>query len=116
MSGKKKNKNRQVPASEVVKNNPVSKKADPVKKTGSKNKNSWMKWVVFVLPVIIYANTLGNSYSMDDDLVTTESQKITTQGISALPTIFTTLYSENDTQAYEYRPVVLAAFALKRQF
>jgi hypothetical protein len=59
---------------------------------------------------------LGNGYNMDDELVTI-NHRLTSQGISAIPEIFTSpYYQDNMGYAYEYRPMALASFAIEHQF
>ncbi|MFI5202928.1 MAG: hypothetical protein ACHQF2_00410 [Flavobacteriales bacterium] len=118
MSGKKnkhKDSAKKQPVTEVPKVDTKLKKPRENFSPKASDPFRWMKWMIFLLPFVIYVNTLGNKYSMDDDLVTSETNQLTTQGITAIPQIFTSLYSENDTQAYEYRPFVLASFAIEHQ-
>lgn len=64
----------------------------------------------------VFANGILNDYNLDDELVT-NNQRLTSQGISALPDIFTSYYFDNHTGSqYEYRPVVLASFAIEHTF
>ena len=52
---------------------------------------------------------------MDDDLVTNK-HKLTSQGISAIPEIFSsTYYYDEMGYAYDYRPVVLSSFAIEHE-
>ena len=70
---------------------------------------------IFLFTFILYANTLGNGYNMDDDLVTNK-HKLTSQGISAIPEIFSsTYYYDEMGYAYDYRPVVLSSFAIEHE-
>lgn len=72
--------------------------------------------IIAAFTFLLYANTLGNGYNMDDELVT-KNHRLTSQGISAIPEIFTSpYYQDNMGYAYEYRPMVLASFALEHQF
>lgn len=75
----------------------------------------WAFIVCMVLSLVFYGNTLQNGYSMDDEYVTL-GQKNVEQGIAGIPAIFSSYYSVNAKQKYEYRPVVLASFALEYQF
>lgn len=79
----------------------------------------WQKYlphVLFGLAFLLYANTLGNSYNMDDELVT-RGHKLTSKGISAIGEIFRSpYYSDNMGYAYGYRPMVHVSFALEHQF
>lgn len=65
---------------------------------------------------LLYTDTLNHGYNMDDELVTID-QRLTTQGTKALPEIFTSYYFDNMIgNKYEYRPIVLATFAIEHQF
>lgn len=73
------------------------------------------KWecILFVFTTLLYANSVFNNYNMDDELVTIQ-HRLTSQGISAIPEIFTSSYYEDASgYAYEYRPMVLATFAVE---
>jgi tetratricopeptide (TPR) repeat protein len=72
-----------------------------------------LRMIIVVLAVLLYANTLTHSYNLDDELVT-ENHRLTSKGISAIPEIFSSPYYKDDAgYSYEYRPVVLATFALE---
>ncbi len=75
-------------------------------------KNSWS--VIFLLAIVFlsYGNTLGNDYTLDDNMVVNEQ---TEQGFSAIPQIFSNKYIVRQKQAssYGYRPVVLSSFAVE---
>ncbi|MCY7411195.1 MAG: tetratricopeptide repeat protein [Chitinophagales bacterium] len=60
----------------------------------------------------LYANTLVNEFTVDDDMVIMKND-FTTQGISALPKIFSTAYRAGYTDRNEglYRPLSVAMFA-----
>jgi len=61
----------------------------------------------------LYANTIPNSYALDDELVT-RNHPLTSQGIKAIPEIFTSYYYDNKVgNYYEYRPVVLSSYAIE---
>ncbi len=50
---------------------------------------------------------------MDDELVT-KNHRLTSKGIAAIPEIFASPYYQDDAgYSYEYRPVVLASFAIE---
>lgn len=79
----------------------------------------WQKYMAYLLPALaflLYANTIGNGYNMDDELVT-RKHKLTSKGISAIPKIFSSPYYSDDMgYSYEYRPMVLTSFAIEHQF
>ncbi|HLP52200.1 MAG TPA: hypothetical protein VK154_15025 [Chitinophagales bacterium] len=69
--------------------------------------------IVVLFCLLLYANSIPNDYNMDDELVTI-NHKLTSKGISAIPEIFTSpYYSDESGYAYEYRPFVLATFAIE---
>ena len=78
----------------------------------------WTKYMPLLLcglAFLVYPNTIGNGYNMDDELVT-RKHKFTSRGISAIPEIFTNpYYSDQMGYSYEYRPVVLTTFAIEHQ-
>ena len=72
--------------------------------------------IVFCFALLLYANSIGNNYNLDDELVT-RNHKLTAQGILAIPEIFSSpYYTDEAGYSYEYRPVVLASFAIEHQF
>jgi tetratricopeptide (TPR) repeat protein len=72
--------------------------------------------VIAAFTFLLYANMLGNGYNLDDELVTI-NHRLTSQGISAIPEIFTSpYYQDNMGYAYEYRPMALTSFAIEHQF
>lgn len=70
-------------------------------------------WLLGLLAFFLYINTLGNSYNMDDTMVT-NNHPLTSQGLSAISDIFTSpYYSDAEGYAYGYRPMVHLSFALQ---
>jgi len=69
---------------------------------------------------LLYANTLRNGYAVDDSTVVSNNT-FTTQGIKAIPAIFTSSYraGDNDPSKQErvtlYRPLSVAMFAAEWQ-
>lgn len=69
--------------------------------------------LIFAFSFLLFANSIGNDYNMDDELVTI-NHRLTSKGIAAIPEIFTSPYYQDDAgYSYEYRPVVLASFAIE---
>ena len=102
------------------------KNSSPAKSVKSSNNSSWLSLnqpvqkrkiylLILALAFLFYGNTMWNGYSMDDELVT-ENHPIVSKGISGIPKIFTTRYAVNESQSYEYRPVVLVSYAIEYQF
>lgn len=69
--------------------------------------------LVLAFAFLLYANTIFNQYSLDDELVT-RNHRLTSRGIAALPDIFSSpYYSDEMGYSYGYRPVTLAFFAIE---
>lgn len=69
--------------------------------------------IVFAFSFILYLNSTFNDYNLDDELVT-QNHRLTSKGISAIPEIFSSPYYQDQSgYKYEYRPVVLATFAIE---
>lgn len=79
-----------------------------------RRKIDWMVVTIIAMCFALYSNTIPNEYSMDDELVTSTNKRIE-NGIKAIPSIFTSLYSEGKLK-YEYRPIVKVTFAIENQF
>ncbi|MFA5419563.1 MAG: hypothetical protein WC341_14020, partial [Bacteroidales bacterium] len=73
------------------------------------------KWILVILTVLLYYNTLFNYFSLDDNYINIHNEQ-NAQGIKAIPEIFTTLYSESGQEAYGYRALTRATFAMEYQF
>lgn len=69
-----------------------------------------------VIAFLLYANTLGNGYVLDDFTVI-KSNSIVTKGMSAIPEIFGTPYRRGWFESHNdlYRPLSLAMFATEWQ-
>jgi tetratricopeptide (TPR) repeat protein len=72
-------------------------------------------WFWFLLGVIMYINTLGHDYVVDDLIVATKNG-LTEKGISGIPEIFSHsyLYGYDGREDESYRPLVLTTFAVER--
>lgn len=96
----------------------MAKKTEKTKSQKKGSTQSFFQRNIFELIIVafcflIYSNSLLNGYNMDDELVT-RNHRLTSKGISAIPEIFTSPYYQDDMgYAYEYRPVVLATFAIE---
>lgn len=79
-------------------------------------KKHWIPLLIFSFSFFLYANTIGNDYNLDDELVT-RNHKFTSKGLSAIPEIFTSPYYSDDMgYSYDYRPIVHLSFAIEHQF
>ena len=75
-----------------------------------------MIFVCFLLAFLYYGNSIGNGYSMDDELVTTTDRQphvLSELGIKGIKKIFTTHSFLDGKQNYEYRPVTIYSFAIE---
>jgi len=79
-------------------------------------KNDRIIYGIFIFfSFFLYVNSLFNGYNLDDELVTL-GHRLSSKGISAIPDIFTSAYYEDTNgYSYEYRPTVLASFAIEHQ-
>lgn len=71
--------------------------------------------IVFIFSFLIYANTIGNDYNLDDELVT-RNQAVTSAGlgIENLQKIFThPYYQDNMGYSYGYRPLTTLSFTVE---
>ncbi len=72
-------------------------------------------YLLFIIPFILYGNTIKNGYSLDDNYVTNKC--ITTKGLSSTSKIFTSYYATyDDGRGFEYRPIVKLCYAIEHQF
>jgi len=74
------------------------------------------KWIwpalVFVLSFLLYSNSIGNFYALDDDIYTRKNEYIKEGGLSSIPKIFKqgSLMGFNKQNDANYRPIVLLDF------
>lgn len=83
-------------------------------------KNNWnfqrFRLILWIIGIILFANTLGNGYNMDDNLVT-QNHPVTSKGLEALGEIFTSPYYKDAMgYSYGYRPLVHVSFAFEHAF
>lgn len=69
-------------------------------------------YLILLLIVVLYGNTLRNGYSLDDDFVIYRNETVQ-KGLDGIGEILTTHYSENEKSRYEYRPLVKITFAIE---
>lgn len=74
----------------------------------------WMGLICALFAFILYANTLGHDFTVDDGTVISNN-KITKKGITAIPEIFTSSYRAGfwDRKEGLYRPLSVAMFAIE---
>jgi tetratricopeptide (TPR) repeat protein len=68
--------------------------------------------LVFVLSFLMYANSLGNFYALDDDIYTRKNEYVKEGGFSSVPKLFKqgSLMGFNKQNDANYRPIVLLNF------
>ena len=74
--------------------------------------------VIILFTFSLYANTLKNTYSLDDYIIQGQGGQLVNEGISSIVDIFSTTYTSKNTvdgpeKSYGYRPMVRALFALE---
>ncbi len=74
-----------------------------------------LKWLIVIITVIFYGNVVFNGFSLDDKYINVNNPQ-TAKGIAAIPDIFTSFYAHESGNAYGYRPLVRASFAMEYQF
>lgn len=74
----------------------------------------WMGLICALFAFILYANTLGHDFTVDDGTVISNN-KITKKGITAIPEIFTSSYRAGfwDRKEGMYRPLSVSMFAIE---
>ena len=102
-------------------NNKTQKKKNKLKKNQKKSttpKNQSQKWLsalaVFAFAFLLYTNTIGHGYVLDDDLVCNKNQFVQ-DGFAGIKDIFTHswYYGFTNTPDRYYRPMMLASFAIE---
>lgn len=87
-----------------------SKKAS--KKSPLKNKNILYYVIIAVSCFILYGQSIGNNFNIDDDYVY-ENHQLVEKGINGIPEIFTSRYNTRDEQYFGYRPLTIAIYAVE---
>lgn len=75
-----------------------------------------MFFISIVTAFLFFGNSIPNGYSLDDELVTTTDRNHhmnVEKGIKGLFDIFTSNYTVNNKQNYEYRPIVTLSYAIE---
>jgi protein O-mannosyl-transferase len=68
--------------------------------------------IILLLCFIVYGNSIGNGYSLDDHLVN-DKNPLVQKGISGIKEIFTSYSYREKEYNYEFRPVLLLTFAIE---
>jgi protein O-mannosyl-transferase len=90
-----------------------------VKPYNARKANRYFVFFFFILAWVLYANATWNKFAIDDELVTGPENSVVSQGLKALPTIFSNFYVSKTgnigSQNTDYRPIVKLTFALEYQ-
>lgn len=78
--------------------------------------NKYYYWLIVILVFILYANSINNEYSLDDNIVVDRKDGIVEKGFKAIPKIFKSRYAIDPKQSYDYRPITTISFAIEKQF
>lgn len=97
-----------------------SKKTTPkkIKSTSSANQTHWYAAIgIFIFAFLLYANTINHGFVLDDDLVC-KKNRFVQEGIGGIKDIFTHswYYGFSGVSDRYYRPMMLAGFAIEKQF
>ncbi|OQA02314.1 MAG: photosystem I assembly protein Ycf3 [Bacteroidetes bacterium ADurb.Bin408] len=68
-----------------------------------------------LLIFLLYGKTISHGYAIDDNLVT-ENHSLVSQGLKAIPQIFTSYYFADKKMQFGYRPVTISSFAIEHEF
>ena len=105
-------------------NKKTKKKKAPTKKSNKKSTSNQLqsqKWLiafaVFAFAALLYINTFGHGYVLDDDLVCNKNRYVQ-KGLSGLNEIFNHSWYHGFTGTADryYRPMMLAGFAIENSW
>jgi protein O-mannosyl-transferase len=94
--------------------NKSNKKVDQkalISQVPHRSQNLVFSFIIALLCVFLYFNTSYNDFNMDDHYVTATND-LTSQGFSAIPEIFGTVYATDGESEFGYRPLVRASFTI----
>lgn len=80
----------------------------------ARKRNRLFKLFIVLFTFLLYGNTITNHYSLDDYHISPDNDLLS-QGISAIPGIFTSSYAEEGGMLYGYRPVTRTSFAIENE-
>jgi len=93
--------------------NKYSNSGSSISPSTFRERKYFFEFLVFGVSFLVFANSIFNDYNLDDELVTI-NHRLTAKGIAAIPEIFSSPYYQDQSgYAYEYRPIVLASFAIE---
>ncbi|MDY0025420.1 MAG: tetratricopeptide repeat protein [Lentimicrobium sp.] len=104
----------------MSRNSPAEKPAVKALESGRVVENRWYYLLIVAFAFVLYGNTIGNRYALDDTYITA-GNPLVSQGLSALPTIFSSSYivinaEEGGQHKFGYRPIAKATYAIEAQF
>jgi len=67
--------------------------------------------IILAFAFLLYGKSLSHNYNFDDEYVVLNEQ--VQKGITVIPEIFTSRYFTSEDQAYGYRPITKATFAIE---
>jgi tetratricopeptide (TPR) repeat protein len=75
-------------------------------------------FTIILYTLLLYGNTLKNTYSLDDYIIFGNENQLVEEGIAAIGDIFTTTYAATGTvdgekNSFGYRPIVRLSFAIE---
>ena len=91
-------------------------KAAPLPPQRATSITPYLHWIVGAIASLLYINTLGHGFALDDVAVITQN-KYVHQGLGGIPRLLTTFYWQGywNLNAGLYRPLSLISFAIEYQ-
>ncbi len=86
-----------------------------LRKKISISQDNWFRIIIVAIAFLFYYNSMFNNFSLDDHYINIKNEYVA-KGISGIPGILTSFYSQEGGMAYGYRPLVRISFALEYQF
>lgn len=79
--------------------------------------NKYLKWLVFIFALLLYANTINHEWALDDYSVIVNHSHVQ-NGIDGIDEILTTNYRNGNSGFNDglYRPLSLVFFAIEKEF
>ena len=94
----------------------MQKQSPPSKNNNNNIDNTssikWIRIALVILGFVLYGASVGFDYTLDDDLFVVKNEKVQ-EGISAIPSIFTS-GTKSLIGTLPFRPVVLSSFAIEQ--
>lgn len=90
----------------------MAKQKNEIKKSNWLTNNTYSLIFISLICLILYGNTIGHGYNMDDVFVVKDNPMVQ-KGIKAIPEIFSSRYFENNQSKFGYRPFTKAVYAVE---